>query len=163
LLVQAHEIGGRAVSFLLDEADIILLLEFKHFIFAGPQILFHRDKLLGNRGRDVMPLVITHPFLEIEILLHERVEIGLRVFGGAANRLEVENRRTRLLRDRDLDRHRLHFRVGRADERFRTASHFRALHELNLGAVEIHVVFAVDRVLADVQLTGEHHLARGKK
>ena len=87
LLVQADEIGGRAVPLFLDEADVILLLKFEHFVFAVPQILFHLDKLLGDRGGDVVPLVLAHPLLEIEILLHERVEVGLRVIGGAADRL----------------------------------------------------------------------------
>src|SRR3712207_7801645 len=40
------------------------------------------------------------------------------------------------------------------------AAHLRALHDLDLRAVKIDVVFAVNGVLADVQLAGEHHLAR---
>ena len=37
------------------------------------------------------------------------------------------------------------------------------VHQLNLGAVKILVVFAIDRALADIQFAGEHHLARGKE
>src|SRR5688572_22334448 len=53
--------------------------------------------------------------------------------------------------------------MGRADERFGAAAHLGALHELDLGAVEIYIVLAVNRALAEIQFAGEHHLARGKK
>src|SRR5262245_12300022 len=53
--------------------------------------------------------------------------------------------------------------MGGTDERFGTSLHFVTLHELNLGAVEIVGVFAVNRVLGKVQFPGEHHLARGKE
>ncbi len=38
-----------------------------------------------------------------------------------------------------------------------------ALHELNLGAVKIDVVFTINRALGNVQFACENHLAGGKK
>ena len=163
LLVQPDEISGGAVPFFLDKTDVIFLLKFEHLVLAVPQVLLHGDKLLADRGGNVVALVLAHPFLEIEILLHDGVEVGLSVLGGAADSGQVKNRSARLLHDRNLDRNRLHFRVGGADKRLGAATHLRALHELDLGAVKVNAVFAVDRVLADVQFTGEHHLARGKE
>ena len=49
--------------------------------------------------------------------------------------------------------------MGGTDELLGTLSHFLALHQLDLGAVEIDVVFAVDGALADIELAGQHHFA----
>ena len=53
--------------------------------------------------------------------------------------------------------------MGGANERFRAAFDLGALHELNLGAVKIDAVFAVNRALGDVQLAREHHFAGREK
>jgi uncharacterized protein Yka (UPF0111/DUF47 family) len=37
--------------------------------------------------------VFLHPLLEVEILLHHRVQEGLSIFGGTADRLQIEVRR----------------------------------------------------------------------
>ena len=65
------------------------------------------------------------------------------------------------MHDGDFHHDRLHLGMSRADELLGAASHFLALHQLNLGAVEVDAVFAVNRALADVQFAGEHHLAAG--
>src|ERR1043165_5721165 len=49
--------------------------------------------------------------------------------------------------------------MSRADELLSAVPHFLALHQLNLSAVEVNAVLAVDRALADVEFAGEHHLA----
>ena len=159
LLVQLDEVLRGTVSLFGDEADIVLLLKFEHLVLGAPQIFFDLDELLGNRRRDGRALVFPHALFEIEILLHHRVQKGLGVIRCAPDGDQIENRGARFLRDRDLDLDRLHFRMGRADEGFRAAPHFRALHELNLSAVEIDAVFAVDGALRDIHFSGEHHFA----
>ena len=111
LLIELNEIRGGAVSFFLDEADVVLLLEIEHLVFAVAQVFLDLDELLGDRRGDVVALVLTHPFLEIEILLHDRVQIGLRVIRRGADRLQIENRGARLLRDDDVDLDRLQLRM----------------------------------------------------
>ena len=44
LLIQLNEIGGGAVSFFLNEPDVVLLLELEHFVFALAQILLDLDQ-----------------------------------------------------------------------------------------------------------------------
>ncbi len=154
---------GGTVPFFLDETNVVLLLEFKHLVLAIAQIFLHLDELLGNRGGDVVPLVFTHPFFEIEILLHDRIQVGLGVIGRAADRLQIENGSARLLHHGDFHEHGLQLGMQGAHERFRPPPDFGALHELSLRAVEVDAVFAVNRVLADVQLAREHHFARGRK
>ena len=83
LLIQPNEISGGAIPFFLDETDVVLLLEFEHLVLAIAQIFLDLDELLRDRGGDVVPLVFTHPFFEIEILLHDRIQVGLGVIGRA--------------------------------------------------------------------------------
>ena len=58
IVVESHEIGRGAVSLLLNETNVVLLLKFEHFVLAVAQILFGLDQLLGDAGRDVLTLVL---------------------------------------------------------------------------------------------------------
>src|ERR1051326_2300904 len=53
--------------------------------------------------------------------------------------------------------------MRRANQRLGIAFHFRALHQLNLSAVKIDVVFAVNRALGDVKFSSKNHFAAGEK
>ncbi len=53
--------------------------------------------------------------------------------------------------------------MRRTNQRFGAAFYLSALHQLNLGAVKILVVFAVNGSLGDFQIPGQHHLAGGEK
>ena len=162
LLIQFDQILGGTVPLFLNEANVVLLLELEHFIFAVPQIFFDLNELLGNSGRNFVAAVLAHSAFEIEILLHDCIQIGLGVLGRAANRSQVKNGSARLLQDRDFNRNRLQFRVRGTNERFSAMSHFRALHQLNLCPVKIDAVLAVNRALRDVQLSCQHHFT-GRK
>ena len=151
LLIQFDQILGGTVPLFLNEADVVLLLELEHFIFAVPQIFFDLNELLGNSGRNFVAAVLAHSAFEIEILLHDCIQIGLGVLGRAANRSQVKNGSARLLQHRDFNR-----------KRFSAMSHFRALHQLNLCSVKIDAVLAVNRALCDVQLSCQHHFT-GRK
>src|SRR5207248_7604194 len=108
-----------------------------------------------------MGLALSHSPFEIEILLHHRVEVSLSVVWQATNCLKLENGSARPLRDGKLDRRRLKFGISGTDQGGGAATHFRALHQLDLGAVKVDVIFAVDWALVDVELSGHHHFAGG--
>src|ERR1700731_763510 len=107
LLIQFDQILGGAVTLFLNEADVVLLLELEHFIFAVTQIFFDLNELFGNSRRNFVATVLAHSTFEIEILLHSRIQIGLGVLGCAANRGQIKNGRARLLQDGDFNRYRL--------------------------------------------------------
>src|SRR5207302_10618705 len=106
-------------------------------------------------------LALPDPSLEVEIRLHQRVEVCVNVVGRAGSRLRFENGRARALGYAELDWHGLKFGISGADEAGGAAADFRALHQLDLGAVKVDVIFAVDRALIDVELPGHHHFAGG--
>ena len=91
LLIEFYEISCRTVSFLLNESDVMLLLELQHLVFAIPKILLDLDQLFRDRGGHVAALVGAHTFLDVEILLHDGGEVGLRVLRRRANRFQLEN------------------------------------------------------------------------
>ncbi len=161
--IQLYEVSRRAISLFLNEADVVLFLEFEHLVFGIAQVLFHLNELLGDAGGNFVAAVLAHTFFEVEILLHKRVQIGLGVVSRAADGGELEDRCARALQHSDFDRHRLHLRMSGPNKRFGTALHFHALHELNLGAVEIDVVFTINRALRNVELARENHLPIGKE
>ena len=162
LLIQFDEISGGAGAVFLNKADVVLLLELKHFVFAVAQIFFCLDELLGNASRNLAATAFAQPAFEIEILLHDRIQIGLGVIRRASDRRDIKNRGAGFLPDRDLHRHGLQFRMRRTNERFGAVPNFRALDQLNLRAVEVDLVFAVNRPLRNVHLPGHHHLAGGE-
>ena len=112
LLIQFDQVSGGAVSLFLNEADVVLLLELEHLVFAVAQIFFDLNELFGNAGRNFVAAALTHASLEIEIFLHDRVQIGLGVIGRAANRGKIENRGARFLDNEYLHRDRLQFGMG---------------------------------------------------
>ncbi len=73
LLVQFDQVSGGAVPLFLNEADVVLFLEFGYLVLAVPQIFFHLDKLLGDAGGNFVPAVLAHPAFEIEVFLHDRI------------------------------------------------------------------------------------------
>ncbi len=89
--VQLHKESGRAVPFFGNEANIVLLLKFEHFVLGRAQIFFGLNELLGDAGNDELALVFSHPLLKIEILLHDGIQIRLCVIRGAADRRKLED------------------------------------------------------------------------
>ena len=67
------------------------------------------------------------------------------------------------MRHGDVHFDRLHFRMGGTDERLGAATHLGTLHELDLRAVKVHAVFAVNGRVINIQLAGKNHLRAGKE
>jgi hypothetical protein len=55
----------------------------------------------------------------------------------------------------------LKFGISGTNQSSSAAAYFRALHQLDLGAVKVDVILAVNWALVDVELPGQHHFAGG--
>ena len=161
LLIQFDQVRGGAGAVLLNEADVVLFLKLEHFVFTVAQIFFDLDKLLGDSSGHFMAAVFAQTFFEIEILLHDCIQIGLGVIGRTADGGKIENRCARLLNHEYLHRNGLQFGMSGANQGFRAPSHLCALDQLDLGAKKVHAVFAIDRALSDIQFAGHHHFTGG--
>ena len=115
--------------------------------------------MLSDAGNHGLALTLAHAFFEIDIFLHDRIEISLRVLRRAAGCLKLEDRGAWPLENSELYWRRLQFGMGRAHQCFRATFYFGALHQLNLCAEEILRFLRVNRALGNSQLSRHHHFA----
>src|SRR4029077_1693580 len=126
--VQLYQVCRGAISFFLNKPDVVLLLKLEHLVFSVSQIFFRLNELFGDARDDSLSLAFTHSLFEIEILLHKRIQISLRVVRVPANCLKIENGSARFLNDGEVHAAGLQFRMSGTSERLSTALDLRALH-----------------------------------